>query len=57
MLGTVVTTLAYVAACAVYLYVLPLDRMEAVVEHRVAADVAGVVLGSVGVKIDDNAAW
>jgi len=51
VLGTLVTTLAYVAACAVYLYVLPLDRMEAVVEHRVASDVAGVVLGGVGVKI------
>src|SRR5580700_9340603 len=45
VLGTVVTTLAYCAACAVYLYVLPLDRMGAVVEHRVAADVAGIVLG------------
>jgi APA family basic amino acid/polyamine antiporter len=51
VLGTLVTTLAYVAACAVYLYVLPLGRMEAVVEHRVAADVAGVVLGPVGVTL------
>ena len=53
------TTLAYVAACAVYLYVLPLDRMAAVVENRVAADVArrrcsgraGVTLVSVAILV------
>jgi APA family basic amino acid/polyamine antiporter len=49
--GTVVTTLAYFAACAVYLYVLPLDRMAAVAENRVAADVAGVVMGGAGVTL------
>ena len=49
--GTVVTTLAYVAVCAAYLYVLPLDRMAAVVENRVAADVAGVVLGRAGLTL------
>jgi APA family basic amino acid/polyamine antiporter len=51
VLGTVVTTLAYTAACAVYLYVLPLDRMAAVVENRVGADVAGVILGGAGVTL------
>jgi len=51
VLGTVVTTLAYCAACAVYLYVLPLDRMGAVVENRVASDVAGIVLGGAGVTL------
>jgi APA family basic amino acid/polyamine antiporter len=49
--GTLVTTLAYCAACAVYLYVLPLDRMGAVVENRVGADVAGIVMGPVGVTL------
>lgn len=49
--GTIVTTLSYGAACAVYLYVLPLDRMAAVAENRVAADVAGIVLGGVGVTL------
>ncbi len=49
--GTVVTTLAYAAVCAAYLYVLPLDRMANVVENRVAADVAGVVLGRTGVTL------
>jgi APA family basic amino acid/polyamine antiporter len=49
--GTLVTTLAYCAACAVYLYVLPLDRMDGVVEHRVASEVAGVVLGGAGVTL------
>ncbi len=51
VLGTLVTTLSYAAACAVYLYVLPLDRMAAVVENRVGADVAGVILGSAGVTL------
>jgi basic amino acid/polyamine antiporter, APA family len=49
--GTVVTTLAYTAACAVYLYVLPLDRMAAVTENRVASEVASVVLGPAGVTL------
>jgi APA family basic amino acid/polyamine antiporter len=35
----------------VYLYVLPIDRMAAVVETRVAADVAGVVFGPAGVTL------
>ncbi|HEY8039442.1 MAG TPA: amino acid permease [Polyangiaceae bacterium] len=51
VVGTLVTTLAYSAACAVYLYVLPLDRMAGVVENRVASDVAGLVLGSAGVTL------
>ena len=41
ILGSVVTTLVYTGACAVYLYILPLTRMAHVVENRVAADVAG----------------
>lgn len=51
MAGTVVTTLAYTAACAVYLYVLPLSRMAGVQENRVAADVAGALMGPVGVTL------
>jgi APA family basic amino acid/polyamine antiporter len=49
--GTVVTTLAYTAACAVYLYILPLDRMAGVEENRVASEVAGVVLGPAGITM------
>ncbi|MGD0526897.1 MAG: amino acid permease [Polyangiaceae bacterium] len=49
--GTVVTTLAYTAACAVYLYVLPLDRMAGVEENRVASDVAGTLLGPKGITL------
>jgi APA family basic amino acid/polyamine antiporter len=49
--GTVATTLAYTAACAVYLYVLPIDRMAGAAENRVAADVAGAVLGGAGVTL------
>jgi APA family basic amino acid/polyamine antiporter len=47
--GTLATTLTYVAACAVYLYVLPLGEMAAVAENRVAAEVAGRLLGPAGV--------
>ena len=49
ILGSVVTTLVYTGACAVYLYVLPLSKMAGVVENRVASDVAGVLLGGLGV--------
>jgi APA family basic amino acid/polyamine antiporter len=49
VLGSIVTTLVYTGACAVYLYVLPLATMGRVVENRVAADVAGVLLGGFGV--------
>jgi APA family basic amino acid/polyamine antiporter len=49
--GTLVTTFAYVGACAVYLYVLPLGKMAAVAENRVAADVAGALLGPIGVTL------
>lgn len=51
VLGTVVTTLAYVGACGVYLYVLPIDAMARVEENRVAADVARVLLGGAGVTL------
>ena len=49
ILGSVVTTLVYTGACAVYLYILPLTKMAAVTENRVASDVAGVLLGGFGV--------
>jgi APA family basic amino acid/polyamine antiporter len=50
-LGTIATTLAYVGACAVYLYVLPIDRMAGVPENRVAAEVAHLLLGGAGVTL------
>jgi len=49
--GTLVTTLAYTAACAVYLYVLPLDRMAGIEENRVASEVAGSLLGPAGITL------
>ena len=49
--GTVVTTLVYTGACAVYLYVLPLDGMAAVRENRVASEVANTLLGPAGVTL------
>jgi basic amino acid/polyamine antiporter, APA family len=50
-IGTLVTTLAYSAVCAAYLYVLPIERMAGVVENRVAAEVILVLLGVAGVKL------
>ncbi len=47
--GTLATTITYVAACAVYLYVLPMAKMAAVPENRVAAEVASILLGPAGV--------
>jgi APA family basic amino acid/polyamine antiporter len=51
VVGTLITTVAYTAACAVYLYVLPLDRMAAIEENRVASEIAGVLLGAAGVTL------
>lgn len=53
LLGTVITTLAYTAAAATYLYVLAPAEMAAVPENRVAAEVATLsfdrwALGHVG---------
>jgi basic amino acid/polyamine antiporter, APA family len=46
--GTVATTLTYVAACTAYLYILPLEQMANVPENRVAAQVAGILMGPTG---------
>lgn len=49
--GSLVTTFVYVGAAAVYLYILPLPVMGRVVENRVAADVAHILLGRPGVTL------
>jgi APA family basic amino acid/polyamine antiporter len=49
--GTAVTMFAYAAACAAYLYVLPVTRMAGVAENRVAAEVASAVFGPAGVTL------
>jgi APA family basic amino acid/polyamine antiporter len=46
--GTLATTLTYLAACAVYLYILPLGEMGRVAENRVAAEVASRLMGPAG---------
>jgi APA family basic amino acid/polyamine antiporter len=46
VIGTLTVTVAYMAMTAVYLYVMPLDRVAA--STRVAADMADVLLGSGG---------
>jgi APA family basic amino acid/polyamine antiporter len=48
LLGTVITTVAYTAAAATYLYVLAPSDMAAVPENRVAAELATITLGRVG---------
>jgi APA family basic amino acid/polyamine antiporter len=49
--GTAVTMLAYTAACAAYLYILPVGRMAGIVENRVASEVASVLFGGAGVTL------
>lgn len=49
--GTLVTTLAYTGATAVYLYLLPMDELAAVPENRVAATIADALLGRPGVVL------
>ena len=46
LIGTLVVTTAYMAMTAVYLYVMPLERVAA--STRVAADLADTLLGSGG---------
>ena len=46
--GTLVTTLTYTAAAAVYMYLVPLDRMALVPENRIATEVARILFGQVG---------
>lgn len=46
LIGTLVVTAAYMAMTAVYLYVMPLDRVAS--STRVAADLADTLLGSGG---------
>jgi basic amino acid/polyamine antiporter, APA family len=51
IIGTLVTTAAYTAAAATYLYVLPMDAMALVRENRVAAEIASIVLGGPGLLV------
>ena len=46
MLGTLIVTVLYIALNAVYMYVLPLDKVAS--STRIAADAADVLLGSGG---------
>jgi APA family basic amino acid/polyamine antiporter len=46
--GTLLTTLVYTGASAVYLYMVPLSQMAQVPENRIAAEVARLIFGSVG---------
>jgi APA family basic amino acid/polyamine antiporter len=49
--GTILTTLAYTGAAAVYLYVMPTHEMALVKENRVAAAVAEILVGGKGLVL------
>jgi APA family basic amino acid/polyamine antiporter len=49
MLGTVVVTLVYFSAVAVYVYMVPVREMAAVPDNRIAAEAARRMLGGPGV--------
>jgi APA family basic amino acid/polyamine antiporter len=51
VLGTSITMLAYTAACAAYLYVLPVTGMAGIAENRIASEVARTVFGHAGVTL------
>ena len=51
VLGTSITMFAYLAACAAYLYVLPVNAMAGVAENRIASEVAAAVFGHPGVTL------
>jgi len=46
MLGTMIVTVCYIALNAVYMYILPLDKVAS--SNRIAADAADVLVGSGG---------
>src|SRR5512135_1307765 len=48
MLGTVGVTVAYAAAVAVYLYMVPIGQMAAVTENRIATEAAVRAIGPAG---------
>jgi APA family basic amino acid/polyamine antiporter len=48
VLGTLAITLAYTAAVAAYLYVVPIDQMATVTESRIATEAAVRIIGSAG---------
>ena len=50
-LGTLGVTLIYALATSAYLYILPLDRAARVADQRIAAEVAQIVLGPIGLSL------
>jgi APA family basic amino acid/polyamine antiporter len=49
--GTLAVTILYTLACVVYLYVLPIDQAANAPGQRIAASVAEVLFGSLGVSL------
>lgn len=48
--GTLTIMLVYVLAVCAYIYVLPLNQMANVADNRVAADVAHIIFGDIGLN-------
>jgi APA family basic amino acid/polyamine antiporter len=51
LLGTLGVTLIYSLACATYLYVLPVEVAAKVPDQRIAAEVAQIVMGPIGLGL------
>jgi APA family basic amino acid/polyamine antiporter len=51
LLGTLGVTLIYALATGAYLHVLPIERAAAVPDQRIAAEVASLVLGPIGLTL------
>lgn len=51
LLGTLSVTLIYTLACAVYLYVLPVELAATVPDQRIAAEVARLTIGPMGLSL------
>ena len=51
LLGTLGVTLIYTLACVAYLYVLPVELAAKVPDQRIAAEVAQIVMGPIGLGL------
>ena len=49
--GTLGVTILYTLACVVYLYILPIDQAANAPDQRIAASVASVLFGPIGVSL------
>jgi APA family basic amino acid/polyamine antiporter len=48
ILGSIITTIVYTSATAVYFYLVPVDRAASVPDNRIAAEAAQILFGNAG---------